>query len=191
MKQKKIQPWKVLNSCGLNDYRIFKTRADIARSPRTGKKHEVYVVSGVSWVNVLAITPGQEIVLVQQYRHGTRTVMWEIPGGMMDRGESPGKAAARELLEETGYAGNKVRVLGNVHPNPAFQDNVCYTVLIENARRLHAPKPDGTEDISVDVVPEAEFAEMVSDGRITHSLVVVADHWRRLWRSGAIRPPML
>lgn len=191
MKDDDIRPWRVVASRTVNDYRIFRTRADRVVSPRTDKEHEVYVVSGSSWVNVLAITPERGVVLVQQYRHGAREVMWEIPGGMMDAGEAPGIAAARELVEETGYAGDPPRVLGCVHPNPAFQDNVCYTVLIENARRAREPHPDGTEDIAVAVVPEAEFERMVADGRITHSLVVVADLWRRQWRSGAQGPPML
>ncbi|MBI4026198.1 MAG: NUDIX hydrolase, partial [Verrucomicrobia bacterium] len=180
-----IKPWCVLKSQPLNDYKIFSTRRDCVVSPRTGETHDVYVLEGASWVNVLALTKERQIVLVQQYRHGLREITWEIPGGVMDDGETPEAGAARELLEETGYQGINARVLGKVHPNPAFQNNVCYTILIEDVQLVRAPRLDGMEDIAVKLTTEEEFGCMIADGRIAHGLVVVADFWRRLWRAGA------
>ncbi len=182
-----IKPWRILASRSLNHYKIFETRTDRVISPRTGQEHDVYILTGASWVNVLALTEDRQIILVQQYRHGTREVMWEIPGGVIDTGETPETAAARELLEETGYAGENLHVLGKVHPNPAYQTNLCYTVLVERARFKQAPKMEGMEDIAVKLVPEEEFSCMVADGRITHALVVVANHWHQLWRAGIIQ----
>lgn len=186
-----IQHWKIIGSKKLNHYKIFETRTDRVVSPRTQQEHDVYVVVGSSWVNVLAITTDKKIVLVQQYRHGTRQVMWEIPGGVIDAGESPAQAAARELLEETGYKGSAPRLLGKVHPNPAYQENTCYTILIENIEFVETPKMDGMEDIAVKLVPEEEFERMIEEGEITHSLVVAADLWRRLWRAGRIQPTVV
>jgi ADP-ribose pyrophosphatase len=179
-----IQPWKVIGSRPMNNYKIFETRTDRVVSPRTGQEHDVYIVEGASWVNVMPITPDREVVLVQQYRHGIREVMWEIPGGVIDPGETPEQAAVRELLEETGYAGKPPQLLGKVHPNPAYQTNLCYTVLIEDVKAVQAPQMEGMEDIAVKLVPEEEFGQLIMRGEITHSLVVVADLWRRLWRSG-------
>ena len=117
--------------------------------------------------------------------------MWEIPGGVIDGKEIPEDAAMRELLEETGFQGGSARLLGKVHPNPAYQTNLCHTVLIEDARQIQEPCMEGMEDIAVELVAEEEFGNMVVDGRITHSLVVVADYWRRLWRSGALGSRMV
>lgn len=186
-----IQRWKIIGSKKLNHYKIFETRTDRVISPRTQKEHDVYIVSGSSWVNVLALTSNFEVVLVQQYRHGTRQVHWEIPGGVIDGGESPAQAAARELLEETGYQGDTPLLLGQVHPNPAYQENTCYTLLITNVKRVAAPQMEEMEDILVKLIPENDFSKMIEDGDITHSLVVVADLWRRLWRAGTIKPIML
>ncbi len=170
-----IKPWQIISEKPLHQYKIFETRVDRVRSPKTGREHDVYIVTGASWVNVLAFTPDGKIILVQQYRHGLREVMWEIPGGVIDPEETPEHAGARELLEETGYAGTPARLLGKIHPNPAFQTNLCYTVLILDAKRVRDPMMDGTEDIAVCLVEEEEFGRMIADGRITHSLVALAD----------------
>lgn len=186
-----LQPWKILSSEILHDYRIFKSRADRVISPRTNESHEMYVLEGPHWVNVFALTREKQVVLVQQYRHGTREITWEIPGGMIDNREGPALAASRELFEETGFAGDPPKLLGKIRPNPAFQSNCCYTMLIENARRIADPQPDDTEDIVIQLVDEEEFGRMICDGRIDHALIAVADLWRRLWRSGSIQPVAL
>lgn len=182
-----IQPWPVVSSRPLHQYPIFKTRTDRVRSPRTGQEHDISILDSPCWVNVLAFTPQGQMVLTEQYRHGLRQVVLEIPGGVIDDGEEPVHAGGRELLEETGYEGEPPGLLGKVHPNPAYQTNTCYTVLILNARRVSEPRMDAMEDIGVHLVDEAEFARMIVDGRITNAMVVAADLWRRLWREGVIR----
>ena len=130
-----IKPWQKIGSQALGDFRVFTIRSDRKVSPRTQEAHEFYVIDSVNWVNVIAITPHQELVMVEQYRHGSDTVELEIPGGMMDAGDqSPEITGARELREETGYAGEKPRLIGRIFPNPAIMSNECFTVLIENCR---------------------------------------------------------
>jgi hypothetical protein len=79
-----IQPWRKISSRPLGDFRVFSLRADVKKSPRTGREHEFIVLDAVNWVNVVAVTPDEQMVLVEQYRHGTDTVELEIPGGIMD-----------------------------------------------------------------------------------------------------------
>jgi len=179
------RPWKKISSKPLGDFRIFKLRSDTYISPRTQKEHDFFVLESVDWVNIIALTPGQELVMVEQYRFGSNTVELEIPGGMMDPGETdPVATAVRELREETGYEGEHARLLGRIHANPAILNNTCYTVLIENCRPKHPVSFDQGEDLATRLVPVSEIPQMVADEKIGHSLVVVALYHFELWQRG-------
>jgi len=180
-----IQPWKKVRSTPIGDFRIFKLRSDVSISPRTGKEHDFYVLDSVNWVNVIALTPDRQLVMIEQFRHGSNTVELEIPGGMMDAGENdPEVTAVRELREETGYAGENARLLGKIWSNPAILNNKTYTVLIENCRLKHEVQFDHGEDLVTRLVPVAEIPKLVADEKIGHSLVVVALYHFDLWLRG-------
>lgn len=168
------KPWDIVSSERRDSLRIFGLRVDRAVSPRTGAAHDFYVLESNSWVNVIPITPEREVVLIRQYRHGTREVTLEIPGGIVEPGDSPQEAARRELREETGYEAGEMVGLGFVHPNPAFLDNRCYTFLAQDARRGGLQTQDDKEDIQVLLKPLAEIPRLIREGGITHSLVVAA-----------------
>jgi 8-oxo-dGTP pyrophosphatase MutT (NUDIX family) len=143
------------------------------------------VFDTVSWVNVIAVTPAAELVMVEQYRHGSCTVELEIPGGMMDPHETdPLVAGVRELQEETGYAGDPPRNLGRVWSNPAIMNNSTFTILVENCRWQHSLNFDSGEDLITRLVPVADLNRLVADGKIAHSLVVAALFHYDLWRQG-------
>lgn len=179
------RPWKKVSTKQLGDFRIFKLRSDKFISPRTQKEHDFFVLESVHWVNIVAVTPDQQLVMVEQYRFGSNTVELEIPGGMMDPGETdPVATAVRELREETGYEGEHARILGKVHANPAILNNTCFTVLIENCRLKHAVNFDQGEDLATRLVPVAEIPRMVADEKIGHPLVVAALYYFELWQRG-------
>jgi ADP-ribose pyrophosphatase len=170
-----IKPWPLVSSKPIGDFRIFTIRSDLKRSPRTGKEHDFFVIDSVNWVNVIAVTPNRELVMIEQYRHGSNTVELEVPGGMMDKHESsPVIAGERELREETGFAGENARVIGKIFANPAILSNTVFTVLVENCRNTHPVEWDHGEDLITRLVPIDDIPKLVASGRIGHSLVVVA-----------------
>ena len=180
-----IKPWKKIGSKPVGVFRIFKIRSDVCINPRTGREHDFFVLDSVNWVNVIAVTPDQKLVMVRQYRHGSGTIELEIPGGMMDPHETdPVATAVRELREETGYAGENARLLGKIWSNPAILSNKTFTVLIENCRLQHGVEFDSGEDLATQLVPVAEIQKLVADEKIGHSLVVVALYFFDLWQRG-------
>ncbi len=85
-------------------------------------------------------------------------------------------SAARELLEETGYEAREVVALGSTRPNPAIQDNWIHTFLARDVEYRHEPLNDGTERTRVRLVPLESVPALITEGRISHSLVVVGFH---------------
>ena len=142
------------------------------------------VLDCVNWVNVVAVTAEQQLVMIEQYRHGSGTVELEIPGGMLDAGDVSAEAAGvRELREETGYEGQNPQLIGEVFPNPAIMSNTCFTVMVENCRCIHPVEFDHGEDLLTRLVPVSQIPELVAGGKIRHSLVVVGLYYFELWRA--------
>lgn len=126
------------------------------------------------WVNVVAETENGDLLCIRQFRFGTRRVEFEIPGGAIERGEDPVAAGVRELLEETGYQGSNAQIIGVVSPNPALQQNRCYTVFVEQVRQVGPQHLDEMEEIEVFTLPLEKVEEMIDRGEIPHGLVLNA-----------------
>ncbi len=157
---------------------IFTLRKIRAASPtEPGKVGEFVYIDAPDWVNVIALTADEQIVLIEQYRHGIGAVTLEIPGGSVDDGEDRVAAGLRELAEETGYTGERVEVIGTVTPNPAILNNICTTLLVINAERTCEPVLDTMEEIAVRLEPLERVPELVREGKIDHSLVIAALHF--------------
>ncbi len=164
--------------------RILDVQSVPFHHPRRGARRDFVVVSAPDWVNVLAHTTDDRLVLVNQFRYGIDAFSWEIPGGVIEAGEDPVLAGVRELLEETGYAGSGARLLASVHPNPAFMNNRCHLVLVEDCRLAAPVAWDVDEEIETVAVPVGEVYARARSGGITHSLVLDALlFFEPLWRA--------
>lgn len=139
-----------------------------------GRLREYVRLRVPDWTNCVAITSAGQVVLVKQYRHGIGIDTVEVPGGMVEPGEDPAVASARELREETGYGGGRRVDLGWVWANPAIQTNRTHLYAFVDVRRLGEPEPDPSEDIEVVLVPGADVQQLMDEEVVTHSLAVVA-----------------
>ena len=174
--------WRTLRRGTQHDYTILRIREDQVEDPH-GREHPRVRIDCPDWVTVVALTPAGDAVMVRQYRAGIDGDTLEIPGGIVDPGETPEMAARRELEEETGFRAARWVSLGTSHPNPALQSNRHHAFLALDCERVHAPRLDAGEDIQVELVPRARLPELVRSGAITHALVLVS-----LYKAG-IPPP--
>jgi ADP-ribose pyrophosphatase len=166
--------WKLGARIPGHDYRVFTTAFVDGAHPATGAIKRFSLIDCADWVNVIALTDDDRVVLLRQFRPGTARVSLEIPGGIIEPGEDPIAAGARELAEETGYTGGRWQLLGKVCPNPALQGNTLFSVLARGVALTQPPTPDEGEVLAVETAPLAECRRRLLAGDIDHALVVVA-----------------
>lgn len=171
------KPWPLVRSERGPSYRVFSIRTDTARSPRTGREHDFYILESANWVNIIPLTSDGKVVMVRQYRHGIREVTLEVPGGLVGPGDTPVEAARRELLEETGYEAGDIRLIGVAHPQPAVLNNQHFAFLATNVHPTTTPHLDEGEDIEVVLVPLSEVQRKIAEGEITNAMVILAFYW--------------
>lgn len=182
-----LRPWRVLESRDVQDCSVFRVRRMLSLSPRTGSVHPFYGIDADDWVNVVPVTADGHVVMVRQFRHGSRELTLEIPGGIVDPGETPAEAARRELVEETGYGDGDMVPIGVLNPNPALFGNRLHSFWARDVVRVGEIHNDGREETAVELVALGELPERLRAGDISHALVVAALHWFQLARNGA--PP--
>jgi len=163
--------------------RIFDVVGIRYRHPVRTTEREFVVINAPDWVNVVALTVDNQIVLVRQFRYGIDEFTLEVPGGVIEAGEDPVVAGVRELQEETGYTG-VAKLLGSVRPNPAMQSNRCHFVVVEAAVKSHELEWDPDEELQVVTLPVDEVLALAHSGGIVHALVLNAlmlfeAHWRK------------
>jgi 8-oxo-dGTP pyrophosphatase MutT (NUDIX family) len=143
-------------------------------SPKDGREKVFSCLRAPAWANVLPVTDDGDVVMVRQWRHGSASVSLELPGGVVESGQSPLEAARRELMEETGYSADSFEPLCALNPNPALFGNTIHTFLATGARPAGPTSFDENEQLALELVPEAGLRAMIADGRIDHALMVAA-----------------
>lgn len=157
--------------------RFEKRRVQPEPAEGAAAEREALVIAAPDWVNVVPLTADDRVVFVRQWRFGVEATTLEIPGGLVDPGEEPIVAAARELAEETGYRASRFDRIGRCHPNPAILDNRVTTFL---AAGLEPPADGdrrwgvGEEETETVLVPLSEVPGRIRSGEISHALVIAA-----------------
>ena len=172
---------KKLASCSLFD--MFSSE----RSSTQGKTGQFCILTAPDWVNVVPVLTragGDTFLMVRQYRHGAAIITTEFPAGLVEPGEDPAHAAARELEEETGYRAGRLTPLGRVSPNPAFMNNWCSTFLAEDLTRVGDLALDELEELDVLQVSAADLSGRIGTGELVNSLTLVAHYLYQRHRAG-------
>lgn len=153
---------------------MFTLREERSRSPRDGQEQTFHIADSPDGVTVLALADDGRLVMVEQYRHGPRRVTLELPSGMVDEGEEPAAAAARELREETGYAGEGAELIGRIDLNPSWQVAPVHVAVVRGAKRVGEKELDESEDTRVCLVHPSDLRRRILAGEVDIATTIAA-----------------
>ncbi len=162
--------WKKLSSSYIHKGPWATLRTDKCEMPSGHIVEDYYVLEYNDWVNAVAITEDNKVLMVHQYRHGAGIVSLEIPGGVIDPGESPEFAIRRELLEETGYQFDDFELLSTVYANPSTANNKTYCYLAKGGKKVQGQHLDAQEEIIVETFTIEQVKQLLAENKIAQAL---------------------
>jgi len=150
-----------------------KARVDTCELPN-GELIEPIILEFSDWACVLALTKTQEVLLIRLYRHGVGKIIWEIPGGVIDPGETPLEAGRRELLEETGYGNGTWLEMAAISPNPDNHTNQIHLCLALDVEKIGSQHPEDVDRIEIYPTPLEAVIQMAQNGELIQSMHISA-----------------
>lgn len=172
-----ILKWQKLASTYLVKERWATLRVDTCKLQNGVIKDDYYVLEYPNWVNAVALTKENKIILVRQYRFAADIISLEIPGGVIDDGEDPETAIVRELQEETGYSFESCELIATLYPNPATSTNKTFTYLLKGGTITHEQHLDEHEILNVEEYTVEEVKQLLKENKIDQALHVAGLHY--------------
>ena len=162
--------WKIVSSEYISKHQYFTARKDKCETPDGKIIDEYFVVELPTTVCAVAITEEGKVLMVRQYRHPIEETILEIPGGFIDKGESPEQAVRRELKEETGYEFSSITAVGKIAANPGVLNNYTYFFVAQGGKKTGAQKLDPNEELTVEEITIEQLKDLLLQNKIVQSL---------------------
>ncbi len=169
--------WETISSEYLFRRPWLTVRHDQVRLPDGRINPEFYVLEYPDWVNVIAITEDGRFVMERQFRQGLGKTCFEIPAGVMEKGETALEAARRELMEETGYGEGTWEEIMTVSGNCSTTSNLTHCFVAKGVRKVSGQHLDSTEDLCVYLLTLEQVRELLRSDKIRQSLMA-APLWK-------------
>jgi len=113
------------------------------------------------------------VLLIRQFRHAADDVIWEIPAGTLQPGESPEACATRELAEEAGVSARHLERLTTIFTTPGFTDERIHLYLASGLHTVPTQR-DADEFMEVETVRWSEVGRMIRRGEVVDGKSLVA-----------------
>jgi len=169
--------WTETGNKQVFDCKIFSVNESYCKSPAGNEPQTFTVIDAKDWAIVIPVietSKGKQFLMVWQWRHGSKCLSLEFPGGVFEPGENPEQAAARELYEETGYKPQKIKKIGEFSPNPAIMSNKVHFFLAEDLIDTGKQELDEDEYVEIALIDEKEVIQGMGKPPFVHALMGTA-----------------
>jgi 8-oxo-dGTP pyrophosphatase MutT (NUDIX family) len=162
--------WRTLSSEYLSHETWFTVRKDTCEKKDGSIVHNYYVFEFPDWATAFPLTADGKIIMTKQYRHALNQVGFELPGGVVEKGESFETGIQRELLEETGYVFDEIKPLGVISANPSTNSNLMHMFLATGGKKVSEQSLDANEEIEVYELSLDELLQLMDENKIMQSM---------------------
>lgn len=170
---------KTISSERIYEGKIISLKVDEVSLPN-GHTSKRELIEHPGAVAILAITPENKIILVEQYRKALERSIIEVPAGKLEKGESPEITALRELEEETGYTADSLKLIQSFSTSPGFADEVIHLFLAEGLKKSESGAVlDDDEFVELMEVTIEEAEKMMEDNRIFDAKTAFSVLWAK------------
>lgn len=169
-----LQPWTVKRRQYLLKRPWITLREDHVVLPHGAEMEEFHVVEYPDWAATVCLNQNEDLVFVEQYRHGIERSSLELPAGVIEPNESPLEAARRELLEETGYVSDHWSSLGACSTDPSNHSNYAHLFVCTDAVRIQDPDYDDEELLATRIIRKTDVSALIRDRSIVHGIHLTA-----------------
>ncbi len=170
-----MKQWNVLKKELVKDFNFFKVFREKYINPRNLKEVYFYHLELLDWTVIVPVIDGDKLLMIKQFRPGAKKFFLEFPGGLIHKNEKPESAAKRELLEETGYSCNDLKLLNVSYPLPAFQTSKCYIFCAEKLKKENERlNLDDGEDIEPVIIDFERAKKLLFENKIDNSIMAFA-----------------
>ncbi|XOK63807.1 NUDIX hydrolase [Paenibacillus elgii] len=160
--------------------KIISLQVDTVKLPN-GAEATREIVKHPGAVAVLALTPDDRMIVVEQYRKPLEKSQVEIPAGKLDAGENPIDAAKRELEEETGYTAGSIRHISSFYTSPGFADEILHLYAAEQLVKGQA-NPDEDEFLEIEELTLEQAQAYIREQRISDAKTIMAVYAWQLYK---------
>lgn len=167
----KLSKWETLDSKIFYEDKWIKIRQEKCKDNNDFIINPYYILDYPDWVHLICFDENYKILITRQYRHGIKSINYEIPCGVVDNiDKTPLDTAKRELKEETGFVSENFKKIITYSPNPSNHSNSIHCFLVTDLIQTNKRSLDDSEEIEYEFLSFSEILKLINENKFLQSM---------------------